>query len=492
MFSASLSPEAYAVIVECNAGGLAEAVKATVADPAAETSLTVKGQLDASDFDYLRELTALRTLDLSQATVAAYSGDATDTGITESKANVLPSCAFLSGQYTSLALPQGITEISEGSFGGSKIETLTIPSTVTIIGEGAFSGMADLQSVTIPSSVTSMGSMAFKDCPKLTDVVINARIDSLPAKTFTNDAALRSVTLPATLKSIGASAFAGCKDLKSIVIPSTVTTIGDMAFADTGLTSVDLSSNSLKSVGDWAFSGCTDLKTVTVGSSLTSIGKGAFYNNTSLSAELGEIAANLTEIPDYMVYGASSVTSERLGETNVESIGAYALSGLRDESVALPSNLSYMGDNAMERWTNLTLIDAKSIEQVPELGSSVWEDTPQSETVLYVPAELLTQFKDAPQWQEFDVKSQTTSSAEIADENPSNIKALFDGTLLMVEAACDIRAVQLYDITGRCFTIARNYEGNRLAVDTAPFDTRVFIVRILLSDGTTPVLKLFR
>ncbi len=483
---------ASALTVNVVPGGLRQAVTAS-SDPKTETDLTVTGSINAADFDFLREMTALRSLNLSGVTVASYSGTKTETGLTEAKANTLPDCALMSGNFTSLSLPSGLTEISVGALGGSNAESLAIPSSVTKISTGAFAGMKNLKQVTIPSSVKSMGEMVFKDCPQLEKVVIQAPVAELPASTFRNCPKLSSITLPSSMTAIGDAAFAGCKGLTSISLPTSLISIGNMAFAASGLASADLSGSSLKSVGDWAFAGCPSLTNVTVSGQPVVFGAGAFYNDPALNVSLGDIASSMTDIPDYFLYGATSATAEGFENTAVASVGNHALSGMRDTKVTLPATIASLGDNAMERWENLSEIDAKSVSDIPVLGQSVWEDTPQETTILYVPNDLLQAYKDTPQWQEFDVRSETSSIVDInPEETPANLRAYFDGMLLMIEADCDIRAAQLYDITGRCFTIANNYQGNRLTVDTAPFDARVFILRLLLTDGTTPVLKLLR
>lgn len=489
--AASLQP-ASAVTVEATPGSLRQAVTAAT-DPATETSLTVTGAINAADFDFLRGMTALRSLDLSGVSITAYSGPKTETGLTSAKANTLPDCALMSGRFTTLTLPAVLAEISAGALGGSDVETLVIPATVNKISTGAFSGMKRLKSATIPVSVTSLGEMAFSDCPLLETVVVNANISTLPGATFRNCPKLANVTLPATLTAIGDGAFAGCAALASVTLPKSLATIGDMAFTASGLKSVDLTGDNLTTIGDWAFAGCPSLTGITVGDRLASIGEGAFYNDPSLTVKLGDLAANLTEIPDFLLYGASSATTEGFENTPVETVGKHALSGMNDSKVTLPSTLSHLDDNAMERWANLKEIDAADIAAIPALGESVWKDTPQASTVLYVPNALFQGFKDAPQWQEFDVKTETASSVDITlEETPARIRAYFDGMLLMLEAGCDIQAAQLYDVSGRCLTITRNSRSNRLTVDTAPFDARVFIVRLLLSDGTTPALKLAR
>ena len=52
--------------------------------------------------------------------------------------------------------------------------------------------------------------------------------------------------------------------------------------------------------------------------------------------------------------------------------------------------------------------------------------------------------------------------------------------------------MQLYDVSGRVLTIHRAAPARTMAIDTAPFDSRVFLVRLLLGDSSTPVLKLVR
>jgi len=480
---------ANALTVNVQPGGLRQAVVA-VSDPAAETVLVVTGSVDASDFDFIREMKSLRTLDLSGATVAAYSGAKTASGITFSDAGVLPCGALMSCPSTTLALPSGITEIGLGALGDSKSETVVIPASVTTIADGAFSGMDNLQEITVPATVTSMGEMVFKDCTALRKAVIDASVDILPATTFQNCTSLSSVSLPANLTAIGSSAFAGCVSLGEVSLPASLREIGDLAFAGSGLTSVAL--NGVTTVGDWAFVGCASLTEINTGSSLTSLGKGVFFNDPQLTASIGAVVGSMTRIPDYLFYGASSVSVEDFPQTSVEEVGAYALSGNASTSVTLPQSLSSLGDHAMERWENLAQVDVVAIGEVPALGESVWEGVNQPETVLFVPSELLMAYKDAPQWREFDVKVPFSGAITIPVENPAGLRAGFDGMSLMIEAGQDILAVQLYDIAGRCVTISRNSQGNRMTVDTAPFDTRVFIVRILLADGSTPVLKLAR
>lgn len=477
--------------VEVEPGGLQAAVGE---DASTETSLTVTGSLNVSDFDFLREMTALQSLDLSGATVAAYQGEATATGQTASGANVLPYCALMSGNFTTLKLPAGITEIADGALGGCRAATVEIPSTVTTIAVGAFSSMPNLESVIIPAGVTTFGERMFKDCPKLKTVVFQGTLAELPAATFYNCKSLESVQLPALLTTIGENAFEGCGSLKELNFPATLTVVGDGAFMGSGLEAPDLSGCAgLKELGDWAFADCAGLQEITLPSSVTSLGKGVFFKSTLGGDIAGIVPESATKLPDFSFYG-SGVDPSNLGELPLDSIGAYAMSGLSAEKMQLPATLKSLDGNAMER-THFDELDVVNDVDIPELGESVWSEVDQANTVLRVPDKLFDRYSQLPQWKEFNVQKNGDSLAgNIYDDGlaVSRLRAAFDGELLRLHADTGLRAAQLYDVSGRCFTIVQTTASQSLTIDTAPYATSVFIVRVLLSDDTVEILKVAR
>jgi hypothetical protein len=75
-----------------------------------------------------------------------------------------------SGPY---AIPNSVTVIGEGAFGGcASLTSVTIPGNVTDIGDYAFDGCTALTSVSILGSVTTIGEGAFYECSSLTSVSI--------------------------------------------------------------------------------------------------------------------------------------------------------------------------------------------------------------------------------------------------------------------------------------------------------------------------------
>lgn len=111
--------------------------------PQAETGtikeLTLYGQIDARDFEFMRNEMNLTRLDISSAYIAAYGSD---------QANAVPRNAF---QYKSslqeVVLPNNINRINNGAFSYSGIVTITIPAGVATYEYNVFLGCNKLRDV---------------------------------------------------------------------------------------------------------------------------------------------------------------------------------------------------------------------------------------------------------------------------------------------------------------------------------------------------------
>ena len=162
--------------------------------------LTITGTMDARDFKFIRnQLPSLLELDLSGATIIAYSGtEGTFLSKYTSKENpepvnydylnnALPPMSFNSMYLiTMLQLPASVTSIGDGAFYRcSGMTGFEIPSSVTSIGAMAFEACFSLTSVNIPSSVKYIGERAFRNCTFLTTIYANPV--SPPDLTNTNE-----------------------------------------------------------------------------------------------------------------------------------------------------------------------------------------------------------------------------------------------------------------------------------------------------------------
>ncbi len=471
--------------VEIEAGGL----RAAVTDTSVE-SLTVTGTMNAADFDFIAsEMNALTSIDLSGVTIVDYSGEPVLMGQQVYSGNEIPAYAFMGMKLTSAVLPASLQSIGESAFASTSIASIVIPEKVATIGMGAFSNCDALERVVLPASVAEIGSHAWADCDNLTAVELGG-VTKIAESTFARCGKLASVMLPATLTEIGDAAFSGCAGLTSLSFPASLVVIGNNAFEYSGLAEADLSlCGSLAGIGDWAFAHCENLAAVYFGESVVSMGEGAFFDDKSL-VDLA-VPMNITEIPAYMLKGTNSIDSSAAIHDDIESIGDYALMGWNHVAeMKVPAAVTYIGSNAMEGWTSLTMLDGSSLSEVPELGADVWSGVAQSEATLSVDGSLVESFKTTPQWKEFNVTAVSLADDAI-DDATSDIYAYFNGYDLMIKAADEIAEVSLYDIQGRKLAYIEPAH-NEAVIDTHGMTGRFFIVRPVLGSGLTATLKVVR
>jgi len=97
-----------------------------------------------------------------------------------------------------ITIPDSISKIIGGAFGGTLIENITLPSTIKIIERDIF-----------------------RDCHNLKTVEIYGEIPTIPLQAFDNCENLESITIPASVTEIGGGAFGNCTSLTSVTYSGT-------------------------------------------------------------------------------------------------------------------------------------------------------------------------------------------------------------------------------------------------------------------------------
>lgn len=188
-----------------------------------------------------------------------------------------PSWNEYMDDINTVIIENGVTDIGDYAFYGSRALTVYIPDGVTSIGTGAFQN-AKLVAATIPKTTVSVKDSAFQGCENLTSVSICEGVETIGKDAFRACTALGYLDFPASIKSVGSGAFTSCTEVVQIRFASGAgaVEIGDGAFAQCWkLGSVTLPQG-LKAVSSYMFQSCTMLAEIYIPAGVSEIGENPF------------------------------------------------------------------------------------------------------------------------------------------------------------------------------------------------------------------------
>lgn len=401
--------------------------------------------------------------------------------------------AFLEcASITSVSIPNSVTNIGECAFYGcSSLAEITIPNGVKNIGEEAFAYCSALTSVSVPNSVTKIGRWAFEDCSSLTELSIpsNCVFEGI----WEDDGSLQYW---------GYTIIVGCHNLKKLIVPASLFDMHEedylyvksdyLPYCPEQLESLIINSGELSRLGwDFIERNNKTLKTIDLGETTSAaIAEKAFYDcykleNLSLPSQLEhisymavaecirlksiEIPATVTEIEDRAfencrmlaaVTFADNGALNRIGNwafynnhelTNlvipegVTEIGHAAFYGCTYlKEMTLPSTVQDIADNGFALCAKLQRMNVNAL--VPPIAAArTFEDVDRSIPV-YVPDEVVDNYKAAPVWQEFNIQGK--SNAPTGLENSLTIsvntqKIFYNGQIII------IRDGKTYNVMGQ-------------------------------------------
>ena len=178
-----------------------------------------------------------------------------------------------------------------------------------------------LKTLQLPRDITAIGKAALADC-----------------------ALLSSITLPTSLVTIGDYAFAGCESLTAVVLPASVTTVGRGAFMRCKALKrfTVAKSSQLATLDATALLDCPELETVSLGPSLQQVGERALAGTGIKQLDLSQ-------------------------NSQLSSVGDWALVNAPVTQAALPEGLTTLGDGAFLYDTGLTAIQlGGKLEQISD------------------------------------------------------------------------------------------------------------------------------
>lgn len=320
---------------------LEEALRAALGDDAWTTvqELVIKGSFYGKDVNAMQQLSALSTLDMTNAQFKKADGGELDNvsfsyydmygglnsvsysvqidnqvfdyafaGMSQLSVVKLPEVAsigtraFEASGLQSIQFSDNLKEIgSAGFISCKKLEELSLPEGLEIIFYDAFRECENLKKVHFPNTLQEIYSCAFMNCTALENVNYPTSLTTVHMEVFSGTAiqsltvpegvtvyaglrgnnTLESVSLPSTLREITSNAFENGA-FQHITIPDGLEKIGDNAFYQCSLLEEIELPSSLTEIGNSAFVNCFNLKRINIPSSVTKIGKRPFSSCNSL------------------------------------------------------------------------------------------------------------------------------------------------------------------------------------------------------------------
>ena len=246
---------------------------------------------------------------------------------------------------------------------------VTIPSTLggyPVIGidRSAFEGCLSITSIAVPDGVTTISEYAFFDCQAMTSITLPDSITSIGNYAFLDTGYyLNEDNWEDNVLYIGKHLIkANSSIIDDCIVKDGTLTIADYAFAFREELTGIVISNSVKNIGECAFGGCAALESITVDS-----GNTVFHSegNCLIDTENKVLVAgcknsniptddSVTSIGDYAFYGNYEVTNITIPE-NITSIGwcSFAECGALAK-IIIPDSITSIGEGAFEECASLT------------------------------------------------------------------------------------------------------------------------------------------
>lgn len=437
------------LVVECSeAGKLQESIAACGADYSTLKNLKVKGNLDYTDCDFIRDkMVSLTSLNIKEV-------DFPD--------NILPAGAFNHN---------------------TKIRRFILPETIVEIGEGAFTNTEPTSAIVIPESVTKIGGSAFSCIWENCEIVLPSKLEYIGELAFWTEAKIE-LNLPTTLKYIGDEAFSNAANAYgAISIPPNLEYLGHAAFLNTGMgdgsgnmtgdivippgvvetlcmyigfahgTNVTLPEGirvierlcgkfnspivlpqSLERIEREAFYCANFSGPIEFPENLVYIGQSAFLES-NLSGKV-EIPA-LVDCIKSSAFNCTSITELVVGDQvlQIERDAFGRNGGLR--KVELGKNLEFMGENAFSDCQQLQLLVCNAKE--PPYAPDAFSGCDFTRTIVEVPEGCVDAYRYADGWKQFQ---NITEHHELAVD-VSEIKCLHKG----VSRSAKVRAEGSWTVT---------------------------------------------
>lgn len=382
----------------------------SASEKASITTLSVSGNMDARDFQFLRdEMKVLSVLNISGATIKAYTGrnGTISDSLVNYPANGIPDYAFYNkikhtykSTLTSLMLPSSLLTIGKLAFyfNWNLAGTLTFPTSLKNIGDYAFYGCYNISSFSISTNntrySTNNGVLYNKSqdtlflCPnaKTGSYIVLTSTKHIAGSAFENCYKLTDISLPSGLQSTGSYAFSYCSGITGdLTLPEGFDKMGEGSFYHCDKLNGNINiPSTLTSWGNYCFLHCDNIASFSVNAAnpMYASSNGSVYSKNMDSlficppAYTGNytIPASVRLIGSHAFYNCSKITGILQIPALVEYIGYYAFYGCKQLSGfdIDPANNIFAVDNGV-----LITKDRKRLVNCPPLIAGNYQIPPE-------------------------------------------------------------------------------------------------------------------
>ena len=301
----------------------------------------------------------------------------------------------------SYTISDGITELADGCFNKSTINSVSLPQTLHVIGDNCFAA-SKISYLDLPSSLLKIGHNNFPrtlkklnipqnikeffldnviNCGDLYEITVDEGNKIYIAKDgvlynydmteilFCPNGKTGKIIIPNSVKRIGDYCFANCQNLDMIIIPTSVVEIGDYAFQSCSRLREVRIPDGVANIGDNTFKYCTHLEKVTLPDSVNCIGEYAFSRCNNLTELI--IPASVKRIGDGAFYGCDKL-ADRAGYVIIRQV-LYSYCGT-ERDIVIPEGVVRISTEAFFFRSLRTVTIPSSVTEIGNLAFMSWPD----------------------------------------------------------------------------------------------------------------------
>ena len=243
------------------------------------------------------------------------------------------------GDERDIRVPQSfngkdIVTIGKNAFLNVECDTIILPETITAIEDRAFLS-SDVKSITLSNSIQKIASLAFYDCKYLENITLPNSLLKIESQTFKECDSLKAVTVGDGTREIAYDAFDRCPSSLVVAVSQ-----GNTALSSYTSCIVNVTTKTVI----WGKAGAvipSDAELV------TSIGKEAFRASSLYSIA---IPSNVSTVGEYAFADNTTLTSVEFdkasGVTELKNGTFYGCANLKE--ISFPDGLQTISDSALE------------------------------------------------------------------------------------------------------------------------------------------------